>query len=232
MSLRRINKSDERSACRALLFIYGYAYAIDEVTQAPLPALSRAERRRLVPLGTSVRRNFGLAFRAVCRPAGVRAPVRRTTRRRANVRRRPLRSTADPPPPPLLACSSLGRLTNGPGTPRPAHADRGYCGRAARSVAEGRRQAPACANSRGRRRPAGGSGGEPRGGEAAEGRGGPKAPLVRGGPGAPEAPLCGPRSGRPRKREEISVPRRDYSGFRSSAVATPPPARPAEAPHG
>ncbi|MGO9834026.1 MAG: hypothetical protein ACLP1X_07425, partial [Polyangiaceae bacterium] len=176
MSLRRIDKSDERSARRALLFVYGYAYATDEVTQAPLPALSRAEHRRFRPLGSPVparelRPGFRAAFRAVHRPVYVRAPVRRTPRRRATVRRRAVRSAADPPPPPpppRLARSSLGRLTNGPGTPRPAHADRGYCGRAARDVAEGRRQAPARATSLGRRRPAGGSGGEPRGPEGAE----------------------------------------------------------------
>jgi hypothetical protein len=61
----------------------------------------------------------------------LRARHGRRARRRATTRRRSaVRSTAGPPEPPSLAPTSLGRLTSGRGTPRPAQADRGSWRRA------------------------------------------------------------------------------------------------------
>ncbi len=138
---------------------------------------------------------------AECEPTRIRRPtsiarVRRARRRRrATVGRRAVRSTADPPPPPGLARSSLGRLTNGPGTPgrlTPTEATAGARRGASPRGAVRRPRAPPALGGVDRPGGRGVSHEAPKGprGEGAEGP-----PWCGGGRGA-GGPLCGPRSGR------------------------------------
>jgi hypothetical protein len=157
------------------------------------------------------------------RPTSSIASVRRarTPRRRATIRRRAVRSTADPPPPPPpLAPRSLG-ASPAPGDPpagsrRPRLRGASSAGCVAAGCRQARPRAPLAAG--GVDRP-GGRGVSPEAPKGPRGEGA-AGPLVRGGTrGGRRPPRCGPRSGRPWKREEISVPHWDCSGFLSSAVA-------------